>query len=437
MSAAGEPTFVRRHLGPLTVLIGLLITALVGSLSAALREPSRSAAAEPRARPGPFTSTKLNRQHIEQIVLRRQQQALRSGSRASYLATWGHRGSVTRRASAVYENVRALNAVVTLRRSGGTSAPGVPANAQESPSPHSWTADVQVDWRLRGFFQQAATAQLTYTFARRGDSVVVTDVRAPAGEPVPAWLLPSLDVLRSPRTLAAATSHRRVERVHRLLDGAEQNLTRVIPFWHGVLVAFEPRTSAQFESLLGAEHHSYSAVAAVTATVDGSTGAKAPVAIFINPRQFKRLSPVGAAVVVTHEATHAATGATAPGLPLWVVEGFADYVAITSMHVPLPVWAAALISDIRKHGVPAALPSNSAFTTSADSAQSSEVYYEQAQLAARLIARTYGQQRLLTFYREVLTSGSVERALRTVLGTSRIRFTSQWRHFLTAIARAG
>jgi hypothetical protein len=65
------------------------------------------------------------------------------------------------------------------------------------------------------------------------------------------------------------------------------------------------------------------------------------------------------------------------------------------------------------------------------------VAYEQAWLAARLIAAQYGESTLVAFYRRVLAAGSVNPALRTVLHTSGSRFTQQWRQQLKSTARAG
>jgi hypothetical protein len=240
-------------------------------------------------------------------------------------------------------------------------------------------------------------------------------------------------VRRTGRTLAAATSPGKVDRLHRLLAVATTDINRVLPRWHGDLVAYEPGSAAAFDALLAATPGTYDGIAAVTATVDGSTGPRAPVAIFVNPASFDPLSQIGAHVVITHEATHAATGAAVVGLPLWVAEGFADYVALGSVDVPLTVSARAAILDVRRHGVPRALPSDSAFATTGPDL---EVVYEQAWLAARLIARTFGEARLVDFYtRIVATSGHVAMAVRTQLGTSLAQLTDRWRRSLRTLAR--
>ena len=66
------------------------------------------------------------------------------------------------------------------------------------------------------------------------------------------------------------------------------------------------RTSS---AALGAEPGTYDQIAAVTTSVDGTTGADAPVHVFVNPDVFGSLEPTGAQVVMSHEATHVATDA--------------------------------------------------------------------------------------------------------------------------------
>ncbi len=109
--------------------------------------------------------------------------------------------------------------------------------------------------------------------------------------------------------------------------------------------------------------------------------------IVVNPWVFDGLGPIGRHVVVSHEATHVATGATTVSMPLWVAEGFADYVGVGSVDVPLRVSARAAVRQIRKSGLPDRLPRDSAFHAGGGA----EATYEEAWLAMRLIARQYGQ----------------------------------------------
>ena len=118
-------------------------------------------------------------------------------------------------------------------------------------------------------------------------------------------------------------------------------------------------------------------------------------------------------------------------MPLWVAEGFADYVGVGSVDVPLSVSARALIRDVRNFGLPEQLPANSAF----QARNGIEVVYEQSWLAMRLIARDYGERRLVAFYDEVLKHpNALGVALRETLGTTKEALTRDWRRELQEIA---
>ena len=59
---------------------------------------------------------------------------------------------------------------------------------------------------------------------------------------------------------------------------------------------------------------------------------------------------------MSHEATHVATGASFATVPTWLLEGFADYVALDDAGVPVDVAAAQALERIREDGLPDRLP---------------------------------------------------------------------------------
>jgi hypothetical protein len=372
---------------------------------------------------------------LARATLRRQQHALLASSRRDYLATWSANSTKGRsEAATVYANLKALGATITnLRYSPGSVMASSSAGRLASRDASRWTAKVQVTWRLPGSDQRAARSALAFTFEHHASTAYVAAIAA-AGSTEPVWLLDRLRVLRSRHSMAVAATDRDAARLGQLLRHAVTRLRNVLPTWHGSLVAYQPPSSADLAATLGASAGHYDGIAAVTASVDGSTGKRAPVAIVVNPAVFDRLSARGAAVVVTHEAAHAATGAASVPLPLWVAEGFADYLGIGSVDVPLSVSAGALIRDLRHHGLPQSLPDDRAF---AAAGKRLEVSYEQAWLAFRVIARVYGRARLVAFYDAVVDAPSaVNAALRTQLGTTRIALTRRWRAYLRAIEHA-
>ena len=145
----------------------------------------------------------------------------------------------------------------------------------------------------------------------------------------------------------------------------------------------------------------------------------------INPGPFARLGALGRRVVLTHEVTHVATRpATGQTAPAWLVEGFADYVGYRGLQLPYAVTSEELQRAVRQRAIPARLPSDADF---AGSNPTLAQVYEQAWLAVSLIARQYGQDGLVRFYRTVGGGRSVEASLAGLFGTDTARFTAAWR----------
>jgi hypothetical protein len=210
------------------------------------------------------------------------------------------------------------------------------------------------------------------------------------------------------------------------------DVAKVLPGWHGRLVLEAPASEEQLDQALAAPEGQYANIAAVTTSVDGSLVPGAPVHVFLNPAVFDGLGPRGAQVVVSHETTHVATDATfTTGVPTWLLEGFADYVALAHAGIPVATAASQILARIRKDGPPDHLP------TAADldpSATGLGATYEEAWLAARFIAQRYGEARLVTLYRRVSAGLGLSDAFRRILGTSEDAFVSRWRADLRRLA---
>ncbi len=365
-------------------------------------------------------------------LLARQDRLLRHGSLAAYRRTWDNSSRAQRQAAATFANLRRLRVGTLNARyvAADGEGRGLPAGGQLGEG--AWTADVEIAWHLAGVDRADARGTLTYTFDSRGGNVRVAGITASQHEREPIWLLGRLHVRRTPHTLAAAMTERAARRLDGELRRAALDVARVVPSWRGDLVAYAPGTDRQFESLLASTPGAYAGIAAVTTTSDGSRRPDAPVVIVINPTVFEGLGPLGTHVVITHEATHVATGATTVRMPLWVAEGFADYVGVGSVDVPISVSARAALRDVRRHGVPRRLPGDSEFSSGAI-----EVAYERAWLAMRMIARDYGRRRLVAFYEAVVHRPyAVRSATRDNLGTSLTALTQQWRTYLKGLADA-
>jgi hypothetical protein len=251
-------------------------------------------------------------------------------------------------------------------------------------------------------------------------------------------MLERLSVRRSSQALVMVASGaagqgpggRGVGSYHALADRAVVDVRKVFPRWQGPLVVEVPSGQDELARVLGSEQTAYSSIAAVTTTV-GSSGADSPIHIFVNPPVFGPLGEQGAQIVMSHEATHVATKAPASSMPTWLLEGFADYVALAHVDLPVEVTASQIIAQVEDQGAPPTLPSPSEFETENTTLGAS---YESAWLACRLLAEQYGEKKLLAFYARADRDGSTAAAFRDVLGTDERAFTRSWREYLEALA---
>ncbi|HSK34760.1 MAG TPA: hypothetical protein VK903_14870, partial [Propionicimonas sp.] len=210
-----------------------------------------------------------------------------------------------------------------------------------------------------------------------------------------------------------------------------RQVRRVLPDWRGPLLVEIPRSGAQLEAALQSQPEQYANIAAVTTTADGSLAPDAPVRVFVNPTVFGKLKARGAQVVMSHEAVHVATEATFTSMPTWLLEGFADYVALDDAGVPVELAAGQILARIRKDGLPRGLPTSQDLDPSATGLGAT---YEEAWLACRFLAQEYGADRLLRFYRTVSAGASAQEAFRSELGTTQRQFVTKWREDLARLA---
>jgi hypothetical protein len=195
-----------------------------------------------------------------------------------------------------------------------------------------------------------------------------------------------------------------------------------------------PASDAEFAALgAGATSVSDISAAAVFDSAPGPDGAPAGARIVVNPSAFAKLSAVGRGIVLRHEITHVATARdTTLSSPRWLVEGIAEYVAYRDSSSPARTVAQELRAAVTSGGLPAALPSDSAF--GAAGAQAAALYQE-SWLACRLIAERVGTAGLLSFYRAVgagvgAGDAPVTTAMTAVLHESQATFVAQWRAYL-------
>jgi len=287
-------------------------------------------------------------------------------------------------------------------------------------------------WRFHGFDPGSAYAEVLVQLADDGDRVAITGFGG--GDRVsPLWLSGPLEVRRTDRTLVLVDgTAAEADRIARRAEAAVPVVQQVLPQWQPGLVVEVPGSVDELDAVLNADEGSYDQIAAVTTSADGSLAPEAPVHVFVNPGIYERLGTTGAQVVMSHEATHVATDAWASTMPLWLLEGFADYVALRDVDLPLSSSAAQIIAGVRRDGPPRALPDDAEFgSRTADLGTT----YESAWLACRLLAQEGGEAALVGFYRDVESGTPVPAALRSSFGLTVPAFTALWRDLLSDLAQ--
>ncbi len=218
------------------------------------------------------------------------------------------------------------------------------------------------------------------------------------------------------------------ERYLRLAERAVAQVSAVVPWKRGPLVVEVPSSQAALERVLGVAAGAESGVSAVSTSLPGTDDPH----VFVNPDVLDTLNQQGRQIVLTHETTHIATGVDAnASMPLWLVEGFADFVALRNVELPLATTAGRILARVRKSGPPSVLPTRDDLDPRHGG---SEAAYESAWLACRLLAADGGVARLVTLYDRVQSGRPLDAALRALYGFGTDGLTHRWQRRLAAWA---
>ena len=119
-------------------------------------------------------------------------------------------------------------------------------------------------------------------------------------------------------------------------------------------------------------------------------------------------------------------------MPLWLLEGFADYVALRDVDLPLSTTAGQIIEQVRREGAPTRCraPRSSTRTDAHLGAA-----YESAWLACLVLADRGGEDELVDLYTAIgRRRGPRPPALRTRFGWTEQAFVEAWQQRLTDLA---
>jgi hypothetical protein len=377
-----------------------------------------------------------------EAVLQKMTDAVENEDRTEFLNTIDPKATQFRAsARTIFSNLSTLPlGTFQLRYVSDDAAALTPDRQAELGGTQSWLAQVEVSWQLSGYDVKPARETLPVTFVTRDGKTYAASFseRFVAGQRRPVWALGPIDLAKGEHSLVISLDSESEARSYvSVADKAVESVTKVWgKGWRQKVVVYLPAKQAQMENVLGAQPNTYTQIAAVTMAELDTPAIGAPVRIVANPKLFEELGKQGRRIVLTHETTHVASTATASPVPLWLAEGFADYVAFTAVPVQDESAAKELFKTVRAGHVPASLPSPEAFAASATELPQA---YESAWLACRLIAEREGQDKLVKFYRTVHASKSttgLADAFKSVLGMTEAEFVAEWQRYLERLAGA-
>ncbi len=227
--------------------------------------------------------------------------------------------------------------------------------------------------------------------------------------------------------------------LQRLADETDQAVRDVDRVWRGKWsrrpLVILPDNQADMATLIGSDGKGLGQIAAVT-TGSYSDGATRGDRVVINPGTFATLRPLGRRIVLSHEMTHlAARASSVQSVPIWLSEGFADYVAYDPTSVPVGVVAGDVFEQVRAGDAPRQLPDDADFDAETGDIASA---YEGAWLACRMIAERWGERALVRFYADMADSSGPgwPEEVATSLGISQRQLVRQWRQYVATEAAA-
>ncbi|WP_234426667.1 hypothetical protein [Streptomyces niger] len=342
----------------------------------------------------------------------------------------------------MFANLRGVPLADWRYRLVRTGAFPLPATAGGGPR---IAAEVRLRYRLTGYDTEPVTAVQYLTLTRRdGHWRISSDADGAADGKHTArqlWDQGRVQVERGEHSLVLGTGQTRA-RLRELAHRADEAVPAVADAWPGrwsrEVVVEAPDSVRRMAELLGSPDDSaYEGIAAVT-TGEAGASARAPAdRVIVNPRAYGELSALGRRIVLTHETTHVATRtATTATTPLWLSEGFADWTAYRNARRTPRAAAPELTRAVAAGRLPDRLPTTADFGFDAGADRLNRAY-EGGWLACRMIADTWGEDRLVSFYRAMSAASNGPEALdhtfHEELHLSTAQFTERWRTYVAHV----
>lgn len=302
------------------------------------------------------------------------------------------------------------------------------------------TADADLSYRVKGYDTSPVTVGRALTLRLTADGQWYVDSDRPAkkaGQQL--WDQGKVSVVKGAHSLVMGVGQDAdsLRDYRSLADHAVPAVSAAWGTdWTRHVVVLVPGSLDGMAGLLGAPAASYRGIAAVTTGEAGGSGSAPADRIIVNPDAYAMLGSVGKQVVLTHETTHVATRAhTTSATPLWLSEGYADWIGYRGTGRTPTQAAPELYRAVQAGDLPTTLPADKDFGFSGEASELAQAY-EGGWLACRMIEDRWGVGQLGKFYRAVgahkRRAGAVEDAMKSVLGVTLEEFTAEWRDYLKA-----
>ena len=390
----GPPPRRRRAGWILATLAGLLVVAMVAAVLV-LRPGDQAGSSPPLLGQRPAITVAPDPRAELPKLLAKRAKALLDGDRAAFLATVDRRQrTYYRQQATLYARMRAVPFSAYAYRLA-SDLRSRPTLKRRYAAAQVYQAQVQASYRFKDQDTSPVLARHSFTFVRTGAGWRIAgpgDRRQQARDDVEIWDGGPVRTLRSARTLIV--HHPGQEQLAgRLLGAADRAYAQVGAAWTGrwerKAVILVPRDQAEAERLVGARDLTRVAAVASSSVESGAAERVLGNRIVVNTSNVTRYNELSLQILVTHEMTHVATRTLGPGVPLLLVEGFADWAALRPVGFSIGSTRPALNQRVDSGRFDGLLPADSEFR-----GRDAAVAYDEGSAFCLWVADTFGAGKL-------------------------------------------
>jgi len=391
--------------------------------------------------PGASASTLSPQAQVVRLLASRSEALLRH-DKAAFLATVDRgRGGFYRSQAALFDR---MATVPFASFSYSVSDPLQDVGSDRARQKYRPTAvsmfPVEASFGFRGQDASPFVAHYFYTFAVTDSGWRIAgqdDVPKPLQSDVEIWDAGPVRTVSSSRTLVVFHPGD-VGLARRLLTVAERGYTQVAASWSAnwdrKVVILVPKDQREAQRLV--RSRDLSDVAAVTSSAieAGPLHRLLGNRIIVNTGVVDDYRTLDLQVVLTHEMTHVATRGIGVGVPLYLVEGFADYTALRPLDAPVRLTRPSLALAVRAGRFKGKLPSRSQLV-----GRDAALAYDEGSTFCLWVVSTFGEAKLQALYSSFgdLTGDADRRdedlRFRRVLGVSRATAEARWAAFVRGV----